>query len=142
MILDKVAHQGDAVGIVQDRDLNSTLPEKVFGAHEIPIFPNNDSRDPVKQRGARAHDARAQSTDQGEVGPVAAASGAAKADGFSVGGGVSGLHAQVVATGDDVAARVGEDRTDGQATFRESGTGFREGFGKQLSCVHGRATRV
>lgn len=98
---------------------NALSAHPVFAAQEGGIFADHDARDLVQDCCAAAHGAGAEGADESESVPIAAATGRANAGGFGVGGGVAGLDTQVVATGQDLARGVHEDRADGNAAFRE-----------------------
>ena len=104
---DELAHQLNAVRIVEDGDVDTVLAEEVFRAEKVLILADDDAGNAVEQGRAGAHDAGAERADESEVGPVAAASGVAKTDGLGVRSGVSGLDAEVVSARDDVAVTVG-----------------------------------
>lgn len=136
MILDEVPHHCDAVWIINDGHLDSPLPEQFFCAKKIPILSDDDARNPVKQGSAGAHDARTQCAHEGQLRPVAPTSGVAHADRFGVGGGISGLHAEIVAASNDVACAIGEDGADGEPSFGKSGAGFGERGREKCVRVH------
>jgi len=136
VLLDEVLHEFYAGGVVEDFEFDAVLAEEIFGTVEILVLPDDDARDAVEQRGTGTHDARTERADQGELRPVSAASGVTDADGFGVGCGVSGLHAEVVAAGNDVAGGIGKNGTDRQAAFAKAGTGFFHGGGEEELDVH------
>jgi hypothetical protein len=54
---DEVGHHLNALGVVEDDDLNAPLPEQILRTQEVSIFADDDPGNPVKQSRSRAHDA-------------------------------------------------------------------------------------
>jgi len=119
MRTDECAHHTNAFFIVENDERGPMLPEQILGTLEVSIFSNDDAGNPEQQGCARAHDARAERADQGQLCPVSPPARVAKADGFCVRRRVSRLHPQVMSTGYDLAMLVRKNRADRQPAFAQ-----------------------
>jgi hypothetical protein len=128
MCADEFAHQADAFRIVENHDADPMLPEKVLGSHEVSIFSNHYARNAEQQRCTRAHNARAESAEQRQLSPIASPARFAEADCFRVSGRIAALNSQVMSSGYDLTLRVGQHRTDRQASFAQPFPSFFESF--------------
>lgn len=139
VVLDEALHEGDAAGVVEDAEVDAFGAEPVFAALEGSVLADDDARDSVEDGGAGAHGAGAEGGGEGEGVPIAAAAGVSDAGGLGVGGGVSGLDAEVVASGDDGAVGGEEGGADGDATLGEGLVGLFEGGveGEAVEVGHG-----
>jgi hypothetical protein len=55
LLLDKLVHQGLALGVVKHYNLHASLPEVRLPAEERHVFANDHAGDPVQETGAGAH---------------------------------------------------------------------------------------
>ena len=125
---DELGHHRNALGVIKHDDMDSALAEQIFGSEKVPILSDDHSGNAVEQRRARAHDAGTERADQGQLRPIAPAAGVANASGFCVSRGISGLHAQIVAAGDDASLAVCQYRSDRQPAFAPAGPGLGNRF--------------
>ena len=135
--MDEVAHELDAIGIVQDGKLNSALAKKFLGSHEITVLSDDDARNAIKQRASRAHDARTESAHQRKFGPVPASPSIADAHRLGVSRWVSGLYSQIVTTRDNLSIFVCENGANREAALPQTATRLFQGSSEKFSCVHG-----
>src|SRR5580700_6143149 len=86
--LDELAHQRDALCIVDYDDFDSPLLEEVFRSREVSILADDHARNAVEKGRPRTHDAGAERADQCQLRPIAPAAGVPQADHLGVSSGV------------------------------------------------------
>jgi len=114
---DELPHHSNTFSIVQNYQACAVLLEQIFSSLEVAIFSDDDAGNTEQQRRARAHDARAESADQGQLRPVATPPRVAQANRFRVRRGIAALHAQIVSSRHNLTLPVRQNRADRQATF-------------------------
>ena len=133
----KRLHHRLALGIIHVDKANLMARKKLLRSSEIVVLANDDRRDLKQQGGAGAHHAWTQGTDKHQFIPVAAASPVADANNFGVGRRIALLDAQVMASGDNLAASVGENGADGQSALKQALLRLADSFCEQLLFMHG-----
>lgn len=136
-------HHLNAPRIVHYRELHVVLGEKIFRAHKGFVLPDDNASNAIKQRRTGTHDTGAKGAGEGKLRPIAAATGIADADCFGVGGGVAGLHAQVVAARYDCArGHVRQRRADRQTAFGQTLLGLFNRDLQQVLIGHAKLRRM
>ena len=82
--------------------------EPVLGTTERPVLPDDHVTDAQQAGGSAAHGAWREGGGHDQPVPVPATPGVPDADHLRMGGGVVGLHPEVVAAGDDVSRGIGK----------------------------------
>jgi hypothetical protein len=139
---DERLHHLAAARIVGDHDLDPLRSQPVLPAAERAVLADNDAADPVQHHSAGAHRAWAEGGGQGEVAPVAPATGVPQADRLGMSGRVACLHPQVVPDGKhDPGARGAQGSADRDAPLRPRlhrlGDGGLEEDGPGIGPLHG-----
>ena len=109
MLRDEAAHHLHTFRIVENCERDSGLSKQVFRPEKIAVLADDDGGNAEEQRRPRAHDARAEGAYESELAPVAAASGIADANDFSMCRGVAGLNSQIVAARDHLPKTIREN---------------------------------
>ena len=137
VLADVGGQQVDTLGGVEVEDVDAGGAEPVEASGEVAGFADDYGGKAELAHESAAEPARGERGDHDEVAVGALPSGAAEGVGFPVDGGVVLLDAAVVAGGDELAARVEDGGSDGDAAFGEAETGFGEGDGKHGGVVVG-----
>ncbi len=138
---DEVAHQADALGVLDDLELHALAADVILGALEGHVLADDDVGDFVEKGGAAAHGARGEGGVEGALGIDAGgeAAGVFQAIHFSMMDDAAVLDALVVAAADDPAL-VDENGPDGDAAGGEALEGFLDGGAKEWIAIrHGGA---
>ncbi len=126
--LDEIAHEADALGVLEDFEGYALASYVVFGALEGCVFADDDAGDFVEEDGAAAHGTGGKGGVEDALGVDAGGEAAGVFEAIHLGmvDDAAVLDALVVAAADD-AALVDEDGADGDAAGGEALAGFFDG---------------
>ena len=122
-LADEARHQGDAVGIIGDDDLDAVLAQEFGVAGEILVLADHNAGDAELENRARAHHAGRQGGIERHATVGLLPAGLAQAIHLAVGDGVTLLYPLVAASRDEALA-LRQHAADGTAAFVEAGFGL------------------